>query len=58
LETWSWMSGLATIWSKKPIGLKPAFIMTRKESRKAPDISRPALMICTQVVATMPPKTT
>ena len=58
LETWSWISGLLTIVSKKAIGLKPALAITRTESSRAPDMSRPALMICTQVVATMPPKTT
>ena len=38
--------------------LKPSCAITPSAIRVAPPSSRPALMICTQVVAFMPPKVT
>ncbi len=39
-------------------GLKPTFPSTNSDMIVMPTISRQALMICTQVVATIPPKIT
>ena len=39
-------------------GLKPKFHITMKAMKLAPPSSMTALMICTQVVAVMPPKST
>ena len=39
-------------------GLKPKFHSTMKAMKLAPASSRQALMICTQVVAVMPPNST
>ena len=44
--------------SKKSRKEKPNCARTRIERKIVPPISRTALMICTQVVASMPPKTT
>ncbi|MCY1456252.1 hypothetical protein D9M71_734580 [compost metagenome] len=38
--------------------LKPKCLSTMKAMKVEPDSSRIALMICTQVVASMPPKVT
>ena len=38
--------------------LKPNCAMTMKAMKVTPDSSRTALMICTQVVAVMPPNST
>ncbi len=43
---------------KNSFMLKPNAASTRNAITEAPRRSRPALMICTQVVATMPPKVT
>ena len=40
------------------IGLKPTLPSTKTDITTMPIISRTALMICTHVVASMPPKTT
>ncbi len=40
------------------IGLPPTLASTKIDITRMPVISSTALMICTQVVATMPPKTT
>jgi hypothetical protein len=40
------------------IGLKPTFARTKTDMIVMPHISSTALMICTHVVATMPPKIT
>ncbi len=42
----------------RPIGLPPVFASTNTDITTMPTISSPALMICTHVVATMPPKIT
>ena len=40
------------------IGLKPTLASTKIDITRMPAISSTALMICTHVVATMPPNTT
>ena len=40
------------------IGLKPTLLSTKIDITRIPTISRTALMICTHVVASMPPKIT
>ncbi len=44
--------------SKKAPKLKPKCFITRIERKMLPLMSNTALMICTQVVASIPPKTT
>ena len=43
---------------KSSIGLKPTLPSTKIDITRMPVISSTALTICTQVVATMPPKIT
>ena len=49
---------LASARLNSSIGLKPTLPSTKIDITAMPVISSTALMICTQVVATMPPKTT
>ena len=51
-------SDCAWAWSKMSIGFQPILPSTKIESTTVAVISSTALMICTQVVASMPPKTT
>ena len=53
-----WLGWTSTAFAKRLTGLKPNCISTRKAMSEAPPSSRPALMICTQVVASIPPKVT
>ena len=48
----------ATPWANSASGEKPNCDITMKAMKVTPDSSRQALMICTQVVAVMPPKST
>ena len=48
----------ASAWLNSSIGLKPTLSSTNIDITKMPIISSTALMICTHVVASMPPKIT
>ncbi|MNG03658.1 hypothetical protein D3C84_867470 [compost metagenome] len=52
----SWCA--ATAFSNNSSKEKPNLLNARNASKVPPTSSNPALMICTQVVATMPPKVT
>ena len=45
-------------WLNSSVGVKPTFAPTNTASATPAVISSPALMICTHVVASMPPKIT